>query len=289
MVREIERKAINGLVVQLVLIAGYLGAGYLFFTGARAGNIAQILTVLISFVVLIGLQVGIFSVQPNQARVLTLFGTYVGSVKSSGLWWANPFYMKQAISLRIRNFETAKLKVNDQGSNPIEIGAIVVWQVIDSAEALFEVDNYEDYVRVQSESAVRALASQYPYDSNSTEVRSLSHNAADISEQLASEVQARLSKAGMKVIEARLAHLAYAPEIANAMLRRQQASAIIAARVLIVEGAVSMVDMALKLIDEKGMVRLDEERKAAMVSNLLVTLCAEQPMQPVVNTGSLYT
>lgn len=289
MVREIERKAINGLVVQLVLIAGYLGAGYLFFTGARAENIAQILTVLISLVVLIGLQAGIFSVQPNQARVLTLFGTYVGSVKSSGLWWANPFYMKQAISLRIRNFETAKLKVNDQGSNPIEIGAIVVWQVVDSAEALFEVDNYEDYVRVQSESAVRALASQYPYDSNSTEVRSLSHNAADISEQLASEVQARLSKAGMKVIEARLAHLAYAPEIANAMLRRQQASAIIAARVLIVEGAVSMVDMALKLIDEKGMVRLDEERKAAMVSNLLVTLCAEQPMQPVVNTGSLYT
>ena len=289
MVREIERKAINGLVVQLVLIAGYLGAGYLFFTGARAENIAQILTVLISLVVLIGLQAGIFSVQPNQARVLTLFGTYVGSVKSSGLWWANPFYKKQAISLRIRNFETSKLKVNDQGSNPIEIGAIVVWQVVDSAEALFEVDNYEDYVRVQSESAVRALASQYPYDSNSTEVRSLSHNAADISEQLASEVQARLSKAGMKVIEARLAHLAYAPEIANAMLRRQQASAIIAARVLIVEGAVSMVDMALKLIDEKGMVRLDEERKAAMVSNLLVTLCAEQPMQPVVNTGSLYT
>jgi regulator of protease activity HflC (stomatin/prohibitin superfamily) len=288
-VREIERKAINGLIVQLVLIAGYLGAGYLFVLGAQTENIAQIITVLIGFVVLIVLQAGIFSVQPNQARVLTLFGTYVGSVKSSGLWWANPFYKKQAISLRIRNFETAKLKVNDQGSNPIEIGAIVVWQVVDSAEALFEVDNYEDYVRVQSESAVRALASQYPYDSNSNEVRSLSHNAADISEQLASEVQARLSKAGMKVIEARLAHLAYAPEIANAMLRRQQASAIIAARVLIVEGAVSMVDMALKLIDEKGMVRLDEERKAAMVSNLLVTLCAEQPMQPVVNTGSLYT
>ncbi len=179
--------------------------------------------------------------------------------------------------------------MNDNGSNPIEIGAIVVWQVVDSAEALFEVDNYEDYVRVQSESAVRSLATQYPYDSNSDEVRSLSHNAADISDQLASEVQARLSKAGMKVLEARLAHLAYAPEIANAMLRRQQASAIIAARTLIVEGAVSMVDMALKLIDEKGMVKLDEERKAAMVSNLLVTLCAEQPMQPVVNTGSLYT
>ena len=289
MVREIERKATNGLAVQLLIIAGYFVVGYLFVLSVRAEDVALLVPALIGFVTLIILQAGIFSVQPNQARVLTLFGTYVGSVKSSGLWWANPFYKKQAISLRIRNFETAKLKVNDQGSNPIEIGAIVVWQVVDSAEALFEVDNYEDYVRVQSESAVRALASQYPYDSNSNEIRSLSHNAADISEQLASEVQARLAKAGMKVLEARLAHLAYAPEIANAMLRRQQASAIIAARVLIVEGAVSMVDMALKLIDEKGMVRLDEERKAAMVSNLLVTLCAEQPMQPVVNTGSLYT
>ncbi|MEO5800652.1 MAG: SPFH domain-containing protein [Gemmatimonadales bacterium] len=289
MVREIERKAVNGLVVQVALLAGYAAVGYTFFTGAESQNPAIIVPAMVAFVLLMIIQGGIFSVQPNQARVLTLFGTYVGSVKTSGLWWANPFYKKQAISLRIRNFETAKLKVNDHGSNPIEIGAIVVWQVVDSAEALFEVDNYEDYVRVQSESAVRALASQYPYDSNSNEIRSLSHNAADISEQLASEVQARLAKAGMKVLEARLAHLAYAPEIANAMLRRQQASAIIAARVLIVEGAVSMVDMALKLIEEKGMVKLDDERKAAMVSNLLVTLCAEQPMQPVVNTGSLYT
>ncbi|MES2304523.1 MAG: SPFH domain-containing protein [Gemmatimonadota bacterium] len=289
MVREIERNAVNGLVVQVALLAGYAAVGYTFFTGAESQNPAIIIPAMIAFVLLMIIQGGIFSVQPNQARVLTLFGTYVGSVKTSGLWWANPFYKKQAISLRVRNFETAKLKVNDNGSNPIEIGAIVVWQVVDSAEALFEVDNYEDYVRVQSESAVRSLATQYPYDSNSDEVRSLSHNAADISDQLASEVQARLSKAGMKVLEARLAHLAYAPEIANAMLRRQQASAIIAARTLIVEGAVSMVDMALKLIDEKGMVKLDEERKAAMVSNLLVTLCAEQPMQPVVNTGSLYT
>lgn len=289
MVREIERKAINGLLVQLLLLVGYTGTVFAFVRGATSEDITLIVAALIGLVTLIVLQCGIFSVQPNQARVLTLFGTYVGSVKTSGLWWANPFYSKKAISLRIRNFETAKLKVNDHGSNPIEIGAIVVWQVVDSAEALFEVDNYEDYVRVQSESAVRALATQYPYDSNSDDVRSLSHNAADISEQLANEVQARLAKAGMKVLEARLAHLAYAPEIANAMLRRQQASAIIAARALIVEGAVSMVDMALRLIDEKGMVKLDEERKAAMVSNLLVTLCAEQPMQPVVNTGSLYT
>ncbi len=289
MVREIERKAANGLLIQLLIIAAFAVVGYLFITGTASQDLLRIIPAIVGFFLLLVLQAGIFSVQPNQARVLTLFGTYVGSVKSSGLWWANPFYKKQAISLRIRNFETAKLKVNDHGSNPIEIGAIVVWQVVDSAEALFEVDNYEDYVRVQSESAVRALASQYPYDSNSQEVRSLSHNATDISEQLANEVQARLSKAGMKVLEARLAHLAYAPEIANAMLRRQQASAIIAARVLIVEGAVSMVDMALKLIEEKGMVKLDDERKAAMVSNLLVTLCAEQPMQPVVNTGSLYT
>lgn len=289
MVREIERKAVNGLLVQLLILAGYVALGVRFVSSVQTDDPSRLIPVLFGFVILIILQCGIFSVQPNQARVLTLFGTYVGSVKSSGLWWANPFFKKQAISLRIRNFETAKLKVNDHGSNPIEIGAIVVWQVVDSAEALFEVDNYEDYVRVQSESAVRALASQYPYDSNSAEIRSLSHNAADISEQLASEVQARLSKAGMKVLEARLAHLAYAPEIANAMLRRQQASAIIAARTLIVEGAVSMVEMALKLIDEKGVVKLDEERKAAMVSNLLVTLCAEQPMQPVVNTGSLYT
>ncbi|MES2124986.1 MAG: SPFH domain-containing protein [Gemmatimonadota bacterium] len=289
MVREIERKVTSGLLVQLLIVAAAIALAFLFVGAARDQVPGRMAAAGLGFALLLLLQAGIFSVQPNQARVLTLFGTYVGSVKTSGLWWANPFYKKQAISLRVRNFETAKLKVNDQGSNPIEIGAIVVWQVVDSAEALFEVDNYEDYVRVQSESAVRALATQYPYDSHSDDVRSLSHNALDISEQLASEVQARLSKAGMKVLEARLAHLAYAPEIANAMLRRQQASAIIAARALIVEGAVSMVEMALQLIEQKGMVKLDEERKAAMVSNLLVTLCAEQPMQPVVNTGSLYT
>jgi regulator of protease activity HflC (stomatin/prohibitin superfamily) len=232
--------------------------------------------------------IGLFSVQPNQAKLLTLFGEYVGTVKQAGLWWSNPFFIKHSISLRVRNFETAKLKVNDKTSNPIEIGAIVVWQVVDSAEAMFEVDNYEDYVRVQSESAVRTLATSYPYDAHVDGERSLSHNAVEISDQLAQEVQARLAKAGMKVLEARIAHLAYAPEIANAMLRRQQASAIIAARTLIVEGAVSMVEMALKSIVEKGIVNLDEERKAAMVSNLLVTLCAEQPMQPVVNTGSIY-
>lgn len=289
MVHEIERKAVNGGLALLILVvlAGLLG--WSAYLGAVAENPLRIGLSAVGGVVLFILLLGLFTVQPNQARVMTLFGTYKGSLRQSGLWWANPFLTKTAVSLRVRNFETAKLKVNDHDSNPIEIGAIVVWQVVDSAEALFEVENYEDYVRVQSESAVRALATQYPYDSNSMETRSLSHNAADIAEQLAGEVQARLAKAGMKVLEARISHLAYAPEIANAMLRRQQASAIIAAREKIVEGAVSMVDMALKQIDEKSIVKLDEERKAAMVSNLLVTLCAEQPMQPVVNTGSLYT
>ncbi len=288
MASDVERKVVNGILMLLVLLLALIGSGFLFWHGTIDTSALQLAAgglVLFGAVLMLS---GFFAVQPNQAKVLTLFGRYVGTVKTAGLWWTNPFIHKRSISLRVRNFETAKLKVNDQASNPIEIGAIVVWQVVDSAEAMFEVDNYEDYVRVQSESAVRTLASSYPYDAHVDGQRSLSHNAADISDQLAGEVQARLSKAGMKVLEARISHLAYAPEIANAMLRRQQASAIIAARGLIVEGAVTMVEMALKSIVEKGIVALDEERKAAMVSNLLVTLCAEQPMQPVVNTGSLY-
>jgi regulator of protease activity HflC (stomatin/prohibitin superfamily) len=285
---EIERKAVNGIPALLVFLLAGAGAVVLFAKGAATDSTLLLVGALaIAFILLLCL-IGLFSVQPNQAKLLTLFGKYVGTVKTAGLWWANPFFVKHSISLRVRNFETAKLKVNDKTSNPIEIGAIVVWQVVDSAEAMYEVDNYEDYVRVQSESAVRALATSYPYDAHVDGERSLSHNAVEISDQLAQEVQARLAKAGMKVLEARIAHLAYAPEIANAMLRRQQASAIIAARTLIVEGAVTMVEMALKSIVEKGIVNLDEERKAAMVSNLLVTLCAEQPMQPVVNTGSIY-
>lgn len=231
---------------------------------------------------------GLVIVAPNQSKLILLFGKYRGTLRDDGFFWVNPFTSRREVSLRAHNFNSDKLKVNDLRGNPIEIGAVVVWQVVDSAEALFEVENYEDYVRVQSESAVRTLATQYPYDAHKPDTISLSHNAADIAEQLAAEVQNRLAKAGMKVLEARITHLAYAPEIAGAMLRRQQASAIIAAREKIVEGAVSMVDMALRLIDERGVVTLDEERKAAMVSNLLVTLCAEQPMQPVVNTGSIY-
>lgn len=288
MIREIERKGVPGILAVLLLFLLTAGA---VASGVRAAwhdNAAIGIGSAVVGVLSLVLWFGLTMVQPNQARVLTLFGRYVGSLKVPGLWWVNPLYAKQPISLRVHNFETAKLKVNDKQSNPIEIGAIVVWQVVDSAEAMFEVENYEDYVRVQSESAVRTLATSYPYDAHNEGETSLSHNANEIADQLAAEVQARLSRAGMRVIEARIAHLAYAPEIANAMLRRQQASAIIAARVQIVEGAVSMVDMALRSIEQKGMVMLDEERKAAMVSNLLVTLCAEQPMQPVVNTGSLY-
>jgi regulator of protease activity HflC (stomatin/prohibitin superfamily) len=288
MIREVQRNALNGVLALLLLtILSVVSVGAVI-SGARGDLPGRAIAGLVAAVVVCFLWAGLFTVQPNQSRVLTLFGDYKGSVKAPGLWWVNPFMIKKAVSLRIHNFETAKLKVNDLDSNPIEIGAVVVWQVVDSAEALFEVENYEDYVRVQSESAVRTLATQYPYDAHSAGAISLSHNAADIAEQLAGEVQNRLAKAGMKVLEARITHLAYAPEIAGAMLRRQQASAIIAAREKIVEGAVSMVDMALRLLEEREVVTLDPERKAAMVSNLLVTLCADQPMQPVVNTGSIY-
>jgi regulator of protease activity HflC (stomatin/prohibitin superfamily) len=217
-----------------------------------------------------------------------LFGRYVGTVTEPGLWWANPFTVKKKISVRVRNFETSKLKVNDNHGNPIEIGAVVVWQVVDTAEALFEVDDYENFVKIQSEAALRGLATQYPYDSHGEAV-SLTGNTTEVSNELQSRGQERLAKAGVNVIEARISHLAYSPEIAQAMLQRQQASAIIAARQKIVEGAVGMVEMALELLAAKAVVTLDEERKAAMVSNLLVVLCSDRATQPVVNTGSLYT
>jgi regulator of protease activity HflC (stomatin/prohibitin superfamily) len=209
-------------------------------------------------------------------------------VKTSGLRWANPFYSKRHISLRIRNFESQRLKVNDLDGNPIEIAAVVVWKVVDSAEAFFEVDDFENFVRVQSEAALRNLATRYPYDAHEDEVTSLRGSTTLVAGELQKEVQDRLSKAGVHVLEARISHLAYAAEIASAMLRRQQAGAIIAARQRIVEGAVGMVEMALELLDKSGKVQLDEERKAAMVSNLLVVLCADREAQPVVNTGSLY-
>jgi regulator of protease activity HflC (stomatin/prohibitin superfamily) len=227
-------------------------------------------------------------VNPNEARVVTLFGNYVGSTKTPGLWWINPFTAKRKVSLRIRNFETAKLKVNDANSNPIEIAAIVVWKVVDTAEAVFEVDDYENYVKVQSESAVRTLATAYPYDAHTAGEEALSTHTAEVSKRMLTEVQERLGKAGVLVTEARISHLAYAPEIASAMLQRQQASAIIAARQKIVEGAVGMVEMALDMLSSKKILELDAERKASMVSNLLVVLCSERGTQPVVNSGTLY-
>lgn len=231
---------------------------------------------------------GFFMVQPNQAKVMTFFGSYVGSVKTNGLRWTIPFFVCRTISLRIRNFESNQMKVNDNHGNPIEIATVVVWSVDDTAEAIFEVDDYVSFVNIQSESALRNMAISYPYDQHEDEGIALRSHPQEVSEALKHEIQERLGKAGVKVHEARISHLAYAPEIANAMLQRQQASAIIAARSKIVDGAVGMVEMALSQLSEKSIVELDEERKAAMVSNLLVVLCGDQNTQPVVNAGSLY-
>ena len=233
---------------------------------------------------------GFLVVSPNEAQVLQIFGNYAGTVNQPGFWWTNPFTLpRRKVSQRVRNFESSHLKVNDHDGNPIEIAAIVVWRVTDTAEAVFMVDNYENFVKVQTEAAVRNLATSYAYDSHQDDRLSLRTASDEITGRLRSEVQDRLAKAGIEVIEARLSHLAYAPEIAQAMLRRQQASAVVAARARIVEGAVGMVEMALEELSKRSVVELDEERKAAMVSNLLVVLCSEQNTQPVVNTGTLYT
>jgi SPFH domain / Band 7 family len=238
--------------------------------------------------IVIVMTAGVFVVNPNEAKVLTLFGKYAGSVKHDGFHWANPLLTKKRLSLRVRNFESSQIKVNDHDGNPIEIAAVVVWRVVETAEASFEVDDYVHYVKVQSEAAVRNLATQYPYDEHRDDQKSLRGNTQEIAEQLKVEVQERLAKAGVEVLEARINHLAYAPEIASAMLQRQQAGAIIAARQRIVEGAVGMVEMALELLSQRGVVHLDNERKAAMVSNLLVVLCGDRSTQPVVNTGTIY-
>ena len=231
---------------------------------------------------------GLTVVNPNQAKVVTLFGVYKGSIKVPGLWWVNPFTTRRRLSLRVRNFESGRLKVNDHDGNPIEIAAVVVWKIVETFEAVFNVDDYEHFVHVQTEAAVRILATTYPYDSHQDGQLSLRSSVGEISDRLRQEVHERLAKAGIDVIEARISHLAYAPEIAGAMLRRQQASAVIAARQKIVEGAVGMVEMALDEISRKRVVQLDEERKATMVSNLLVVLCSERGVEPVVNTGTLY-
>ena len=288
MLREIRQKAANGLVVALLFLALEAVAVWRFIAAAQAENPRMvILWVLVLVLGAFGLA-GLFIVQPNEAKALTLFGKYTGTVRDQGLWWANPFLAKKRISLRIRNFETAKLKVNDNHSNPIEIGAVVVWKVVDTAEALFEVDDYQHFVHTQSEAAVRALAQTYPYDAHSEGDVALSTHPHEVARDLKTAIQERLEKAGVEVIEARISHLAYAQEIASVMLRRQAASAIIAARKKIVEGAVGMVENALEMISDRGLVHLDEERKAAMVSNLLVILCSDRDAQPIVNTGTIY-
>lgn len=288
MIREVERRALSGWLVLPVLLFLLLAVPAIAALAIRSGVPALGVPVLLLEPILLVCLIGFFIVNPNEGRVMQFFGSYRGTVKTSGLRWANPFYSKRHISLRIRNFESQRLKVNDLDGNPIEIAAVVVWKVVDSAEAFFEVDNFENFVKVQSEAALRNLATRYPYDAHEEEVTSLRGNTAIVAGELQKEVQDRLAKAGVHVLEARISHLAYAPEIASAMLRRQQAGAIIAARQRIVEGAVGMVEMALELLDKSGKVQLDEERKAAMVSNLLVVLCADREAQPVVNTGSLY-
>ena len=231
---------------------------------------------------------GFFTLEPNEATVLTLFGKYTGTVRHQGFWWVNPLNSKKRISLRARNFDSERLKVNDKNGNPIEISAVVVWRVEDTAQASFEVDDFVEYIQVQSESAIRHLATSYPYDLTEGETASLRSSIEEVSEALGNEIQERVGAAGVSVSEARINHLAYAPEIAQVMLQRQQADAIIAARQKIVDGAVGMVEMALERLKEQHVVDLDEERKAAMVSNLLTVLCSESSTQPIVNTGSLY-
>jgi regulator of protease activity HflC (stomatin/prohibitin superfamily) len=288
MIREREHQTTSGLLMLAVFLIIIAVAVAGIVRAARADDaFVAVLCVLVTLASLLGLA-GLFTVAPNQGQVLQLFGAYRGTAKEEGLRWANPFYTKKRISLRVRNFESAHLKVNDTDGNPIEIASIVVWRVVDTAEAVFEVDDYEHYVRVQTESALRNLATHYPYDAHLEGHISLRGSTDQVAGKLKAEIQDRLAKAGVEVIEARISHLAYAQEIAAAMLRRQQAGAIIAARQKIVEGAVGMVEMALEMLSRSDKVHLDEERKAAMVSNLLVVLCADREAQPVVNTGTLY-
>ncbi len=292
MIREREYGAMSGWVALVILLAG---AGFFVWQIiARAQVIHQpsqpmwFALSVVGLLLCVFLLLGLFVVHPNEGKVLQLFGRYVGTARVPGIRWANPLYAKKRISLRVRNFESAKLKVNDLDGNPIEIAAVVVWKVVDTAEAVFEVDNYENYVHVQSEAALRNMATSYTYDAHEETQMSLRGNTAAIADHLRKEIQDRLARAGVDVIEARISHLAYAPEIAASMLQRQQAGAIIAARQRIVEGAVGMVEMALDMLSAKNVVTLDEERKAAMVCNLLVVLCGDRSTQPIVNAGTLH-
>jgi regulator of protease activity HflC (stomatin/prohibitin superfamily) len=288
MTREKEFVAVSGWVVVFALLAAGALLVWLLISGIRDQNLFRIIPALVALTLDVVLAGGLFVVNPNEAKVLQLFGKYVGTARQQGLRFANPFYTKRRASLRVRNFESARLKVNDLDGNPIEIAAVVVWKVVDTAEAMFEVDDYENYVHVQSESALRNMATSYPYDAHDDAQLSLRGHTQAIADHLRKEIQERLSKAGVEVIEARISHLAYASEIAAAMLQRQQAGAIIAARQRIVDGAVGMVEMALDRLARNNVVELDEERKAAMVSNLLVVLCSERSTQPIVNAGTLH-
>jgi regulator of protease activity HflC (stomatin/prohibitin superfamily) len=288
MIREKDRSVSSGWVVLTILLLVDAAAIYGIYLNVVANNEAGVVASIVVAVLVGLLYPGLFIVNPNEGKVLQLFGDYVGTVRKAGFKWANPLYSKKRVSLRIRNFESAKLKVNDNEGNPIEIAAVVVWRVVDTAEAVFEVDDYENYVHVQAEAAVRNLATSYTYDTHDEDRVSLRGHTGAVAEHLKREIQDRLSRAGVDVLEARISHLAYAPEIAAAMLQRQQAGAIIAARQRIVEGAVGMVHMALDMLSQREIVQLDDERKAAMVSNLLVVLCGERGTQPVVNAGTIY-
>jgi regulator of protease activity HflC (stomatin/prohibitin superfamily) len=289
MIRESAASSRSGMFMMLLLPALEVLSVWWLFHSVRAASLLQVLGAVFAIVVFAISLGGFFVVEPNQASVLLLFGNYRGSERRPGLWWANPFMTKKRVTMRVRNFESSKLKVNDHDGNPIEIAAVAVWRVVDTAEAVFHVDDYQNFVKVQTEAAVRNLATSYTYDAHVEGGMSLRSHTGEVAEHMKKEIQERLATAGVEVIEARISHLAYAPEIAQAMLQRQQAGAIIAARSRIVEGAVGMVEMALEMLSKREIVEFDNERKAAMVSNLLVVLCSDHDAQPVVNTGTLYT
>lgn len=278
----------SGIAVALFALIGLLLAGWLLFGATRGTGPLVLLGAALLAAVSAFAVFGLYIIEPNQAAVLSLFGKYMGTAKDNGLRWNNPLFAKKRVSLRIRNFESGRLKVNELDGSPIEIAAVIVWQVSDSAEAIFNVDDYESFVHIQSESALRAMASSYPYDQHEDGQIALRSHPQEVSQHLQEQIAERLDKAGVQVIEARISHLAYAPEIAQAMLQRQQANAVVAARTRIVAGAVGMVEMALIELRKTGLVELDEERKAQMVGNLLVVLCGDRSPQPVLNTGSLY-
>mgnify|MGYP001059540618 FL=1 len=289
-IRETKVFSPNGwIMVAVDLVVLFFSGRYLVTHVERAGTSAGMILSVLGAALAFATFGGFFLIHPNESKVFTFLGKYVGSARTAGFFWTNPFAVKKKVTLRIFNFNSETLKVNDALGNPIEIAAVVVWHVVDSAKALFNVESYQNFVAIQSETAIRQLATHYPYDAHDKDTESLRANPDEIAGKLQSQVQNRLDVAGLHVVEARLSHLAYAPEIAQAMLRRQQAEAIIAARAKIVDGAVGMVEMALRSLEAQGVVKLDEEKKAAMVNNLLVALVSETEMHPIVNTGTLYT